>query len=470
VKKYEDIAHVFKEYDIRGRAGTELDYDFARRLGWAFSEFISNEGSYIAVGRDNRKSSSELADGLIAGLTEGGLNVYDIGEVPTPVLYFSIIKLYVNAGIMITASHNPPEDNGFKIAVGKRTIASDEIRKLFEIFKVVESKGKSGIVERVDVVKDYKERLLEEFGYLRELPAIRVGIDAGNGIMGPLAKEVLEEVGCEVYCLYCEPDGSFPNHQPDPTVPENLKELAQKVKDNGFDLGIGFDGDGDRLGLIDENGNFLMGDKILYIFSDQILSKNPGAVIVADVKCTSCLFDFISSRGGNAILWKSGHSLVKKKIHEVGALFGGELSGHYYFLDRYYGFDDGLYAALRAVEIAKHLKKEGRGISSILRTMPELYSTKEIRMECPEKFKLEAAEEISKELKELRVEGFTQLETIEIDGIRINYDHGWVLVRPSNTQAALVVRCEADTKERLEVLKQAVEEKVFGVLQKYSSC
>lgn len=466
----QQLSHVFKEYDVRGKAGTELNHDFARRLGWAYAEFVGVPGSYVSVGRDNRESSPELRDGLVKGLTEGGLNVYDIGQVPSPVLYFSLRKLDVVGGIMITASHNPPEDNGFKIAVGKDTIAADEVRKLYGIFTQVDNPGRTGSVKQVDVVPDYRARLLEEFGYLRDLPVLRVAVDAGNGMMGPLAREVLGETGCEVDCLYCEPDGTFPNHRPDPTVPEFMQELSGTVKEKGYDLGLGFDGDGDRLGLVDENGELLWGDRLLYIFSDQVLRDNPGATVVAEVKCTTCLFEFIKNRGGSPVLWKAGHSLIKKKMYEVGALLGGEMSGHYFFKDRYYGFDDALYAALRVVEIAKQLKQQGKKITSILDSMPELYATREIRIACPEKFKVEVVEEISRALKQLEIEGLKQKEIIEIDGLRINYDHGWALVRPSNTQAAVVVRCEADSKEGLEKLRAAVENKVNEVIEKYSGC
>lgn len=466
----EQLAHVFKEYDVRGKAHTELTGEFARRLGWAYAEFVGAPGRYVAVGRDNRLSSPELRNGLVKGLTEGGMNVYDIGEVPSPVLYFSLRKLDVVGGIMITASHNPPEDNGFKIAVGKDTIAADEVRRLYEIFKQVKNPERTGTVVEVDVTADYKARLFEEFGYLKDLPVLKIAVDAGNGMMGPLAREVLSEVGCELECLYCEPDGTFPNHRPDPTVPELMQELSGTVREKGYELGLGFDGDGDRLGLVDEKGELLWGDRLLYIFSDQVLRENPGATIVAEVKCTTCLFEFIKKRGGNPVLWKAGHSLIKKKMHEVGALLGGEMSGHYFFRDRYYGFDDALYAALRVVEIAKQMKREGKKITSILESMPELYATREIRIACPEKFKVEVVEEISEELRKLDIDGFKQKEIIEIDGIRINYDHGWALVRPSNTQAVVVVRCEADSKEGLEKLRSAVENKVNEVISKHQEC
>lgn len=454
------LQDVFKAYDIRGKAEEELDSGFARRLGWAYGSYLKFPvGKYVSVGMDNRLSSPMLKEGLIKGLNEAGLNVYDIGVVPAPVLYFSLRKLSVVGGFMITASHNPPDENGFKVAVGKDTLAAEEVEELYSHFLKAENPGNSAAVVDVDVIENYVSRLLEEFNYLssEDYPVLKVAVDAGNGTAGPLAKRVLTEVGCEVTCLYCKPDGTFPNHQPDPTVPELMKDLSERVSGSGLDLGLGFDGDGDRLGVVDENGKLLWGDRLLYIFADDVLRENPTAKVVGEVKCTGCLFDFVRKRGGEPIVWKAGHSLVKKKMLEEDAVLGGEMSGHFFFRDKYYGYDDALYTALRVVELTKKVKQHGGNFSDLLGGLPELYSTREIRIPCPEKVKFELVEELSKAVRQLEIEGFKKKEIIEIDGIRVNYDRGWALIRPSNTQAVIVVRCEADSKEGLKKLRGKIE-------------
>jgi phosphomannomutase/phosphoglucomutase len=453
--KVEGLRHVFREYDIRGKAKKELDATFARRLGWAYAKFLNAPpGSFVAVGRDVRLSSPELFEGLTAGLREAGLSVYDIGIVPTPLLYFSLYELDVVGGIMITASHNPPEENGFKICRGKTTIASADIQKLYEIFTKAENPKKSGILIKMDVTTSYKKRMLEEFKELKEKPTLRVVVDAGNGAAGPVALSIFSELKLEIFPLYCEPDGSFPNHIPDPTVGKYMATCMQKVVEGGFDLGIGFDGDGDRLGVINEKGELLYGDRILILFSREVLRENPGARIVAEVKCTNYLFEDIKKRGGQPIIWKAGHSLIKLKMLEEKALLGGEMSGHFFFADRYYGYDDAIYAALRTLQIARRAKLQGLPFSALLSDMPPLFATEEIRLPVNEDYKGKLVEGLKEILKSLEIPGFKVQEVIDIDGVRINYDHGWGLLRSSNTQAVVVIRLESDSEEGLETLKR----------------
>lgn len=460
-----DLRHVFKEYDIRGKAGVELDFEFARRLGWAFAEFTrANEGAHVSVGWDVRLSSPELRDGLSRGLNEAGLNVYDIGMVPTPVLYYSLWELPVIGGIMITASHNPPDENGFKIAAGKETIASYQVEELYKIFLNAENPRSSGSVEKVDVVSRYQKRLLDEFGQLVKRPELKIAVDAGNGAAGSVALSILERIGCQITALYCEPDGSFPNHQPDPTIPDLMRELSKAVVNEKLDIGLGFDGDGDRLGVIDEKGELLWGDRLLILFERKILKEKPGAKVIGEVKCTNYLFEDVKRNGGIPIMWKAGHSLVKKKMREEGAALGGEMSGHFFFADRYYGYDDAIYAACRVIEILKEAKEEGKNFSSLLEDLPQLYSTGEVRIPVPEEKKFELVDDLKESLERMKIPGFTMIDVIDIDGIRVNFDRGWSLLRPSNTQAAVVLRLEADSKEGLQMLEKyflgTVEKKI----------
>lgn len=452
---FKDLRHVFKEYDIRGKAGNELDFGFARRLGWAYAAFVGAEkGSFVSVGLDVRLSSPELRDGLCKGLNEAGLNVYDIGMVPTPILYYSLWELPVVGGIMITASHNPPDENGFKVAVERETIASHEIEKLFEIFQSAENPIGSGNIEKIDMTSRYQERILNEFEYLKTKPKVRIAIDSGNGSAGQVALSILNNIGCQVTALYCDPDGTFPNHQPDPTVPDLMKDLSDTVIKGKLDLGLGFDGDGDRLGVVDENGELLWGDRLLILFERQILQKKPGVKIIGEVKCTDYLFKDIERNGGVPIMWKAGHSLVKKKMREEKAAFGGEMSGHFFFADRYFGYDDAIYTACRVIEILKEAKGRGETFSLLLADLPNLSSTGEVRLSVPEDKKFKLVEDLKESLEKMEIPGFSVVDVIDIDGIRVNFDHGWALLRPSNTQAAVVLRLEADSKEGLERLEK----------------
>jgi phosphomannomutase/phosphoglucomutase len=467
MKEPGELRHVFKEYDVRGKAGVELDAAFARRLGRAYARFLAVEAGVavspdvaVAVGRDCRLSSPELMAALSEGLAEAGLTVYDVGMVPTPVLYFATHMLDVAGGIMITASHNPPDENGFKIVLGTQTIASEQVQRLYDLFAedAPPACPRAGAVIERPVTETYLQRLQAEFGpefsRLRGGARLRVAVDAGNGAAGPVMAELLARLGIEAECLYCEPDGRFPNHQPDPTVPALMRDLASVVREGGLDLGIGLDGDGDRLGVVDETGELIWGDRLMILFARQVLAEKPGATVVGEVKCTNCLFEEVEKHGGRPVMWKAGHSLVKRKMREEGAALGGEMSGHYFFADRYYGFDDAVYAAFRFLEVAADAKAAGRKVSQLLADLPPLCSTGEVRIPVEESIKNEVVEELVRLLPEHELPGWMKKRVVTTDGIRLEYDRGWALVRPSNTQAVVVMRFEAYTPEDLAFLEK----------------
>ncbi len=465
-----NLDHIFREYDLRGLADTELDEAFAERLGWAFAAHLVERTGKRAhelcalVARDVRPSSPRLRDALVGGITSSGIRVLDAGETATPVFYFGLFTEEVDGGVQVTASHNPSEYNGFKVAVGRETISGDEIRALRARFESItgplDAETRGGVGE-IDIDTPYFARLREEFAYLAELPPLRVAADAGNGMAGPYIREAMSFLGVESTCLYCDPDGRFPNHHPDPTVLENLRVVRQVVIDERLDLALAFDGDGDRLGVLDEKGDLIYGDRLLYVFAQAVLLEEPGATVVGEVKCSQALFDAIEAWGGKPIMWKAGHSLIKKKMREVGAALGGEMSGHYFFADRYYGFDDSVYAACRTIELAKKARQRGMmRISEHLAAFPEFFATEEIRVECSDDAKADVVRALAERLPEIPVEGFALRDVVTIDGVRLNYDHGWALVRQSNTQPALVLRFEADTPTGAEVLRKSV----FGAL------
>ncbi len=436
---------IFREYDIRGIAGKDITEQEVEELGKAIGTYLKAAGcSEIALGRDCRLSSDPFSERLSAGLLSTGCNVIDIGICPTPVLYFSIRHFNTDGGVMITASHNPPEYNGFKICKGPDSVHGEQIQ---EIKKIVES-GKfatgSGERKEADAITPYKEYLTSNIKVKKPL---RVGIDAGNGTAGAVAVPVIRTLGCEVHPLYCEMDGRFPNHEADPTVISNLKDLIALVKEKKLDLGIGYDGDGDRIGVVDENGRIVYGDKLMIIFAREILSRKPGAVFISEVKCSQVLYDDIAKHGGKAVMWKTGHSLIKEKMKQENAELAGEMSGHMFFADRYLGYDDAVYASCRLLEI---LSNTGKSVSELLADLPVTFNTPEIRVDCPDEIKFavvqKAVEIFSKDYK-----------VIDIDGARIVFDDGWGLVRASNTQPALVLRFEALSKERLDQIRTLVE-------------
>lgn len=441
------LAKVFREYDIRGIVGTEIPEEDVPVLGKAYATYMARQGKRrIVVGRDCRLSSERFRDLLVEGLLSGGMDVVDVGICPTPVFYFAVRHLDREGGMMITASHNPPEYNGFKICNGYDTISGEEIQKIRKIMEAAEFVSGKGTYQEYDILTPYKDFVVNN---IKMGPRkLRIAIDAGNATGGPVALPILQRLGCEVHPLYCEMDGTFPNHEPDPTVMENLKDIIDLVRREKLDVGMAYDGDCDRLGVVDHNGNVIFGDRLMLIFAREILSRKPGAVFVAEVKCSKILFDEIERLGGKAVMWKTGHSLIKAKMKEVGADLAGEMSGHMFFKDRYFGFDDGIYASCRLVEILSNTDKT---IPQLLEGLPEVFTTPEIRVPCPDEIKFQVVEK-AREI--LRGKGY---KVIDVDGARVVFPDGWGLVRASNTQPVLVVRYEAETKERLDEIRNIVE-------------
>ena len=435
--------HIFREYDIRGRVPEELNQETVHRLGLSFGTYYQSHGaSKITLGRDCRLSSPELRDSLLHGLLEAGVDVLDLGMVPTPLLYFSLHYFDVDGGIQITGSHNPPEYNGFKISLGKVTIYGDEIQEIREIAGAGEFHNGKGRLESAEIVGHYLDYLRDNLkpGHL----PIRAVVDGGNGMGGLVAPDAFTAMGVEVVKLFCEPDGHFPNHHPDPTVPENLKTAISKVSETSADLAIAFDGDADRIGVVDHEGNIIFGDQLMIIFSRDLLERHPGATIIGEVKCSQVLFDDIEHHGGKPLMWKVGHSLIKKKLKEESALLAGEMSGHLFFAERYFGYDDAIYAGARLLEI---LTRTGKSIKELLAGVPPMVSTPEIRLDCPDDKKFQLVAEMAEEFKK-------DHQVIDVDGARVLFDSGWGLVRASNTQPVLVFRFEAQDEERLEQIRQ----------------
>jgi len=442
-------AHIFREYDIRGTFPDELNREVAQRLGLAVGTYYQERDVIsISVGHDCRLSSPGLAEGLIEGLVESGMTVLDVGMVPTPLLYFSIHHLDVGGGVQITGSHNPPEFNGFKICLGEFSIYGEEIQKVRQIIESGDFRRAKGRREEAEVVDAY-------LGYLKE--NIKTGpykrkvvVDAGNGTAGPIAPVAYEEAGFDVIPLFCEPDGRFPNHHPDPTIPENLNALISRVAEESADLGIAFDGDADRIGVVDNGGNIIWGDYLMIIFSRDLLKRHPGAAIIGEVKCSQVLYDDIERHGGRPIMWKAGHSLIKSKMKEEGALLAGEMSGHLFFAERYFGYDDAIYAGARLLEILSGIPEP---LGALLADVPEMVNTPEIRIDCPDESKFQIVEDLAQEFKE-------EYHVIDVDGARVLFEGGWGLVRASNTQPVLVLRFEAETEERLDEIRRIFMDKV----------
>ena len=445
--------HVFREYDIRGLVATELTPAFAEALGRGFGAFLleKNPGAQgIVLGRDHRTSSLGLARAFSRGVRSHGLDVTLIGVVPTPVTYFAAHILPVDGLCMITGSHNPPEYNGFKTGIGKTTLAGPEVQELKAHAQRAAAApeaagGRMGRESEFDAVAPYLHFVTQTLG--RAARPLKVVVDAGNGTGGVCGPALLRALGHEVIELFCELDGTFPNHHPDPTVAENLRDLSARVLAEKADLGIAYDGDADRVGAVDEQGNILWGDQLMILFSRDVLAQCPGAAIVSEVKCSQTLFDDIEQHGGRAIMWKAGHSLIKAKMREEHALLAGEMSGHIFFKHRYYGFDDGVYSSARLLEL---LARADRPLSRLLDDVPRTYSSPEIRFDFAEEKKF-AAVERAKEV--LRRHG----RTIEIDGVRVLVEGGWGLVRASNTQPLLVLRYEAVSEQRLGEIRALIE-------------
>lgn len=460
---------LFREYDLRGIVGSELTEDLAERLGRAYSTYVSTRGvKSISVGRDGRLSSPTLHKALLKGLLVGGLDVIDIGICPSPLVYFSLFTLPVDGGIMITGSHNAAEYNGFKICVGKTAIHGEEIQELRRVMDNGAFVSGSGHLSEHQIIPDYLAYIRKSFSDVRA-DRLHVVIDSGNGAASLVAKQALELLGCKVTGLYCDLDGRFPNHHPDPTVLENLSDLMQAVKEHGADVGIGYDGDADRIGAVDERGHVLWGDRLLVLYSRDILAVKPGGTIISEVKASQSLYDDIAKRGGRAIMWKTGHSLMKAKMKEEAAVLAGEMSGHMFFADRYFGYDDAVYASCRLVEI---LAKARQPLSALVSDLPPSVVTPEIRMDLPDTVKFDVVERIRQRLTEyLKTRqgiGPRKLELknlITIDGVRAIFDEGWGLVRASNTQPALVLRFEATSSAQLNVIRALIEDELAAARQ-----
>ncbi len=438
---------IFREYDIRGVVGSDFDADFAELLGRAYATKLLAAGIRKAsIGRDCRVTSPGLAAALKRGMLASGLDVVDVGMCPTPLLYFSVFHLELGAGIMVTGSHNPPDHNGFKIMVGKTTIHGEEIQQLREIMEAGDFAEGEGVETSYQIIPGYVGFCQEHFGRVAE--GVKVVVDSGNGTGGPVAPEVYRNLGAEVIELYSEPDGTFPNHHPDPTVEENVAELIEKVRETGADLGIAFDGDSDRIGLVDDQGRIIWGDEMMVVFARDILAREPGATVVSEVKCSQRLYDDIEAHGGTGIMWKAGHSLLKAKMRETGAKLGGEMSGHIFFADRYYGFDDAVYAGARMLEI---VAASDKSLSEMLSDLPTTVFTPEIRLECPDEVKFDLAARATERFREL---GY---DLVDVDGVRVQFEKGWGLIRASNTQPVLVMRFEASDEASLAEYRRIVE-------------
>ena len=452
---------IFREYDIRGTVGTELSPEFARILGRAYATLaIENNLNRIGIGYDCRLSSPSYAQALAEGIADEGLDVVLSGMGPTPQLYFSVFSQDLGGGIQVTGSHNPPDMNRFKILLGKKTLSGSQIQDLKVRCEKVLTKQpatKRGTITSVDVQKPYIKYLIENSKPHMGPRKLKVVVDAGNGVGGMIGPEVLRGLGVEVIELFCNPDGNFPNHHPDPTVLKNITDLIASVKQHKADFGIGWDGDADRIGVVDEKGEVVFGDMLLLIYGRSILKEKPGATIIGDVKCSSILFDDLKSKGANAIMWKTGHSLIKGKLLETHGDLAGEMSGHIFFKHRFFGFDDALYASNRIVEI---MSSHTGSFSSLLSGLTPMVSTPEIRVDCPEEIKFQIAQEAQSSFKEFKVD--------TIDGVRVTFDHGWGLVRASNTQPVLVMRFEATTPDLLEKYKGTVLERIEGIKAKLS--
>lgn len=440
---------VFREYDIRGIVGEQLDEKsvsiIARAVGTYFRQ---HDARRIAVGLDARESSPRFCELLVKGLNQTGCDCILIGIIPTPVLYFTTFTKAVDGGVMITASHNPANHNGFKISLGKNSLHGDEIQNIKQIAlagKFAEGEGKN---ETLDILEEYLSALSSKVNFGNRKS--KVVVDAGNGTGGITAIPFYKRLGVEVVELFCEPDSRFPNHEADPSQEKNLRDLIKKVLETEADLGIAFDGDADRITIVDETGRIIWGDELMILFAREVLGKNPNSTIIAEVKCTQTLFDEVARLGGQAIMSKAGHSIIKAKMRETNAILGGEMSGHIFFADKFYGFDDAAYAGARVLEV---LSRTDQKLSEIFNKFPQRFSTPEIRVECAEEKKDFVVKKIVEEFSKTN-------KVVTIDGARIQFENGWGLVRPSNTQALLILRFEADTPENLQNIRKIVENKV----------
>ncbi len=449
---------IFRQYDIRGIVGQDLTPETVELLGKGIGTYFrQRDRREVSLGRDGRLSSPEFSKFFTRGLLSTGCNVFDLGTVPTPLLYFSIYYKKYEAGVMITGSHNPPEYNGFKMMLGEDTLFGAAIQDIYTLIhsgQFVEEEGASA--QTYDITPEYEEYVLNNITLQKKL---KIVVDAGNGTAGVVAVPIFKKLGCEVIELYCDVDGNFPNHHPDPTLPEALEDLIQKVVEVKADLGFAYDGDGDRIGVIDNLGQIIWGDKLLIVFARDILSLHPGAAIISEVKASKLLYDEIESLGGRPIMWKTGHSFIKKKIKEEHALLAGEMSGHIFFADRFFGFDDAIYSSARLLEL---MSRSNKDLSQNFADLPKTFSTPEIRVYASDQVKFTIVDEVKKTLAQ-------KYPIIDIDGVRAIYPNGWALVRPSNTQEILVLRFEADSENDLQAIRSEVEKTIEDVIAQLES-
>ena len=450
---------IFREYDIRGLVDVDLTQESTELIGKSIGTYIyRNGGKTLTVGYDMRASSTPFRDSLIRGINSTGCDVIDIGMVPTPIAYFSLHHLKPDGGVMITGSHNPSEFNGFKISNGLHSLYGESIQELRRLIDSNDFELGSGKLSKENVLEEYIQDIFDRVKVSR---SVKVVVDGGNGCFGIVGPKLLKRIGANIIELYCEPDGNFPNHHPDPTVEKNMLDLSKKVKEERAELGIGFDGDADRIGIVDEKGEILWGDQLLMIFARDILKYNPGATIVGEVKCSQNLFKDIEGHGGIAVMSAAGHSLIKNKMQETNSLLAGEMSGHICFADDYYGFDDAIYAACRILQIVASSKIK---VSEMLLDVPKTEATPEIRVDCPDNRKFEIVRELTESFRK-------KYDVIDIDGVRVNFGEGWALIRASNTQPVIVFRFEANNAGRLaeiiSIVRKAVSkyEPIFTLSQ-----
>jgi phosphomannomutase len=441
---------VLREYDIRGQIGKTLSAEDAYAVGLSFGSYCRKNGaSKVCIGYDGRLSSPELETNVIKGLMEVGVDVIRVGRGPTPMLYFSVYHLEADAGIMITGSHNPPDYNGFKMMIDKGPVYGDAILEIGKIAENGDFASGQGSVQDEDVKADYIKRLVRGFDWPND---IKIAWDAGNGAAGEVLRMLVDEIPGEHFLLYDEIDGNFPNHHPDPTIEENLQDLVKVVLEKGCDMGIGFDGDADRIGAVDNLGRVVWGDQLLALYAQKVLKDIPGATVIADVKASQTLFDEIKRLGGKPLMWKTGHSLLKAKMKETGAPLAGEMSGHIFFADDFYGFDDALYCGLRLIDLTIQASKS---LSQMSDELPQVVNTPEVRFQVDESRKFDVVDEVKSRLKDV-----AGIQVNDLDGVRVNTDHGWWLLRASNTQDVLVARAESATEEGLEILKAQIIEQL----------
>lgn len=445
-------AVIFKAYDIRGIVGSTLNANYARLIGLALGSEAKNRGlSSIAFARDGRLSGPELGQSLVQGLQQSGINVIDVGMVPTPVLYYAAAEHADGTGVMLTGSHNPPDYNGFKMVLGGETLSGDTIQQLRQRIESNDFTSGEGTYKTLPVTKPYMERIGSDVRLKRPL---KVVVDCGNGVAGVVAPKLLKAMGCELIELYCDVDGKFPNHHPDPSKPENLRDVIEAVKLHSADIGLAFDGDGDRVGVIDSEGKVLWPDRLMMLFAADVLSRNPGAKIIYDIKCSSNLTKVIWEKGGEPLMWKTGHSLIKAKMKDTGALLAGEMSGHIFFKERWYGFDDGVYSAARLLEI---LSQQSATSAELFKTLPDAFNTPEINI------KMQEGEHHSFIENFMIQADFGSANVTMIDGVRADFEDGWGLVRASNTTPVLVLRFEGKTAEALQRIQDKFKNAMLQV-------